>query len=318
MYKIYKTQQGKITNPERISDYCWVDISYASEEDLMKLRSIIDVPEDILVSIRDTNEVPKVEKEEDFDFILIQTPVESSQAEDAEVSYSIMPLGIIYTSKMIVTISKGENEVIDYLKLKLKNYSKNNIVDTKNVPQFILKLLLFSAKIHLRYLKIINQRIHTAQDNFDQAPQNDEIINLMHLEKSLVYFETSLHSNHIVFEKLAKRKFFASNEDDQELTEDIIDENKQALETVKIYSKIVTNVSTTFASIISNNLNSTMKSLTAITLILMIPTVIASIYGMNVQLPFQDLPYAFGIIIAISAVLAFIGTVIFFTKKIFR
>lgn len=308
--------------PKKVTNDCWLDINSPTEDELFELKSIIDLSEDIILSIRDINEVPKVEKYDDFNFILIQTPLmreEKNSADDEEfaVSFSIAPLGIIYSPTMVFTLSEGQNDIIDYLKLKLKNYHRNEIIHTNNTPEFILKLLLFTAKMYLRYLKIINQKIRSAQANLEKSPQNEEIITLMNLEKSLVYFSTSLHSNQIVFEKIAKRKSFTSNEDDEELVEDILDENKQAIETVKIYSKIVGNVSNTFAAIISNNLNKTVRLLTSLTIILTIPMVIASIYGMNVVLPFQNSPYAFIITILISAALVLLTVFVFFRKKLF-
>lgn len=320
MYKIYKTQKGKIFNPKKIIDDCWIELSSATQDDLFEIKSFIDIPEDVLLSIRDTDEVPKFEKLDDVNFILLQTPILKEDIDedgDVRIRFSVAPLGIIYTSKLIITISEKENDVIEYIKNKLKNYSKNRLIDTANTPQFILKVLLFTAKLYLRYLKTINQKIRSAQNNLEEAPENDEIIYLMNLEKSLVYFSTSLHSNHIVFEKIAKRKFFTGNEDDEELAEDILDESKQALETVKIYSKIVGNVTNTFAAIISNNLNRTVKSLTSLTIILMIPTLVASIYGMNVALPFQQSPFAFLITVGISVALVVLVTITLLRKNLF-
>lgn len=322
MYRIYKTFEDKVTVPKKITNDCWLDINSPSEDELFELKSVIDIPEDIILSIRDADEVPKVEKYDDFNFILIQTPVMKEEVtddsdEEPDVNFSVAPLGIIYTPNGVVTLSEGQNDIIEYLRVKLKNYSRNHIINTDNTPQFILKLLLFTAKTYLRHLKIINQKIRAAQSALEKSPQNDEIITLMNLEKSLVYFSTSLHSNHIVFEKIAKRKSFTSNEEDEELVEDILDESKQALETVKIYGKIVGNVSNTFAAIISNNLNKTVRLLTAITMILTIPMVVASVYGMNVELPFQHSPYAFIITLVISTTLALLTVFVFFRKKLF-
>lgn len=320
MYKIYKTHGKKIMNPEKLSPDCWIDLNSPTDEEILELKSIVEIPEDIVTSIKDTDEVPKVEKYDDFQFILIQTPrISTEEEEDDSLSgdYSVAPLGIIYTNDSLITICDGKNDVINYLKLKLKNYQKNKIVSTENIPQFILKLLLFSSKIYLRYLKVINHKIRIAQANLEKSPRNSEIIHLMDLEKTLVYFSTSLHSNQIVIEKLAKRKFFTSNEENEELVEDILDENKQAVATVRIYSQIVSHISSGFSSVISNNLNETVKLLTSITIILMIPTLIASIYGMNVELPFQHSPQAFTIVMVFSVFLSLLGIVVFFRKKLF-
>lgn len=320
MYKIYKTFRGKILNPEKPSDFCWIDLNSPTEEDILELKSLVEIPEDVIASIKDVDEVPKLEKYDDFHFILFQTPrINTEEEEEDSVSgdYSVAPLGVIYTSEYLITISDGRNDVMNYLRLKLKNYLKNKIINTEKIPQFILKLLLFTSKIYLRYLKVINQKIRLAQGHLEQTQSNTEIVHLMDLEKSLVYFSTSLHSNQIVIEKLSKRKIFTSEEENEELLEDILDENKQAIETAKVYGRIISNVSNTFASIISNNLNQTLKFLTSVTIILMIPTLIASIYGMNVELPFQQSPHAFNIVMVISVLFSLVGVVIFFRKKFF-
>lgn len=284
------------------------------------MKPLIEIPEDILCSIKDIDEVPKLEKIDGANFILIQTArltSEEDQEETVSGDYSITPMGILYNADFIITITEGKNDVMNYLKNKLKNFDKNKIIDTSNIPQLILKVLLFNSKIYLRYLKTINQKIRVSQTHLEESPENEQIIHLMDLEKSLVYFETSIHANHVVLEKLGKRKFFTSTEEDEELFEDIFDENKQAIETVKIYGRIVANVSNTFASIISNNLNRTMKFLTSVTLILMLPTLVASVYGMNVTLPFQESPHAFLIVMVFSIALSLSVIFFFLRKKIF-
>lgn len=320
MYKIYKTHRGKLINPEKISPFSWIDLNSPTDEEILELNPVVEIPEDIIFSIRDADEVPKVEKYDDFQFILIQTPRISTEEEEEDSlsgDYSVTPLGIIYTNDHLITLCEGKNDVLNYLKLKLKNFQKNKIINTENIPQFILKLLLFSSKVYLRYLKVINHKIRIAQANLEKSPKNEEIIHLMDLEKTLVYFSTSLHSNQIVIEKLAKRKFFTSTEDNEELVEDILDENKQAVATVRIYGQIISHISSGFSSVISNNLNETVKLLTSITIILMIPTLIASIYGMNVELPFQHFPQAFTIVMVFSIFLSLLGIAVFFRKKLF-
>lgn len=320
MLKIYKTSRDSIVYPKKPGPNTWIDLNSPTEEELDFLKPFIEIPEDVLSSIKDIDEVPKLEKIDGANFILIQTPRITSEEEQEETvsgDYSITPLGIIYNADILITLSEGKNDVMNYLKNKLKNFEKNQLIDTSNIPQLILKILLFNSKIYLRYLKIINQKIRLVQNNLEQSPENEKIIHLMDLEKSLVYFGTSIHSNHVVLEKLGKRKFFTGTEDDEELFEDIFDENKQAIETVKIYGRIVSNVSNTFASIISNNLNRTMKFLTSVTLILMLPTLVASVYGMNVPLPFQESPHAFLIVMVFSIALSLSVIFFFLRKKLF-
>lgn len=320
MFKVYQTIKGTVATLENPVINSWIDVTSPTEEDLQELSALVDIDEDIIRSIRDLDEVPKVEKYDDYQFILIQTPKVTQENEDEDEiyhKYSVSPLGIIFNSDYLITVSDGKNDVISYLKLKLKNYEKNKIVNTNDTPQFILKLLLFTSKMYLKYLKAINHKLREAQKNLENLPQNSEIMHLLDLQKSLVYFNTSLQSNQIVIEKLTKKKYFTNSEEDEELIEDILDENKQALSTVKVYGQIISNTSNTFSSIISNNLNQTMRFLTSVTIILMIPTLVASVYGMNVELPFQNVPHAFAIVVAISFVITMIAILWFYRKKLF-
>jgi magnesium transporter len=304
----------------------WIDIISPTEEDIKSLEQMVEIDEDILRSIHDYDEVPKMEKYDGYDFILLQTPkVTIDQEEDEETNdddeiyykYSVAPLGIIFKPDLIITLSEGKNDIVQYLRIKLKNFQKNRIVNTFNIPQFVLKLLLFTSKIYLRYLKAINQKLRQVQRNLELSAKNDEIMHLMDLQKSIVYFNTSLQSNQVVIEKIAKKKFFTGSEDNEELIEDILDENKQAISTVKIYGQIISSTSNTFTSVISNNLNATLRFLTTLTIILMIPTLVASVYGMNVDLPFQNSQHAFTIVVAISLVLSMLGAFWFYRKKLF-
>lgn len=314
MYKVYKTSRGKLSNPATPIVSSWIDINAPTEEEMNELRAYFDIPEEVLTSVKDIEEVPKLEDVTNFKFILVQTPYD---IEGEHQEYAVRPLGIIYNQDYVITITNGNNEVINYLKNKLRNYHNNKIIDTSKPHQLILKLMLFTSKIYLRYLKTINHTIHQAQDEMGKTLSNKDIINLMDVEKSLTYFSRSLHSNHLVMEKLSKRKTFTSTEQDEELTQDVIDENKQALETCKIYEHIVTNTAATFATIISNNLNRTVKFLTALTIILMIPTLVVSAYGMNVKLPLQDSQYAFDYVLIISGLFALMGIAWFYRKNLF-
>lgn len=326
MIKVYQTIKSNVVSLDEPALDTWIDIISPTEDDIKALEQMVEIDEDILRSIHDYDEVPKMEKYDGYDFILLQTPKVTIDQEDDEENndddeiyykYSVAPLGIIFKPDLIITLSEGKNDIVQYLRIKMKNFQKNRIVSTFNIAQFVLKLLLFTSKIYLRYLKAINQKLRQVQRNLELSAKNDEIMHLMDLQKSIVYFNTSLQSNQIVIEKIAKKKFFNSSEDNEELIEDILDENKQAISTVKIYGQIITSTSNTFTSVISNNLNATLRFLTTLTIILMIPTLVASVYGMNVDLPFQNNPHAFTIVVAISLVLSMLGALWFYRNKLF-
>jgi len=314
MFKIYKTVRGKLTELDKPVEDCWIDLNSPTEAELNELKPFFEVPEEVMVSVRDVDEVPKLEEVDNFQFIVVQTAYD---LKEGNLGYSVKPLGILYNKDYVITISDGPSDVINYLKTKLKNFANNKIINTSKKQQLILKLILFTSKTYLRYLKAINHNIHVTQDEMGKSFNNQDIINLMDIRKSLTYFNRSLHSNNLVIEKVSKRKMFNSTEEDEELTQDVLDENKQALETSRIYENIVTNTANTFATIISNNVNQAVKFLTSMTIVIMLPTLFASIYGMNVPLPYQDSPYAFEIIMGASILLTLSGILWFYWKKFF-
>ncbi len=314
MYKVYKTTRGKLFELEKPVPDCWVDLNSPTEEELNELKPFFEIPEEVLVSVKDVDEVPKLEEVDNFNFVVIQTPFD---LKEGNLGYLVKPLGILYNKDYVITITDGYNDITNYLRTKLKNFANNKIINTSRKQQLILKLILFTSKIYLRYLKAINHNIHIAQEEMGKSFNNEDIINLMDVRKSLTYFNRALHSNNLVIEKLSKRKMFTSTEEDEELTQDVIDENKQALETSRIYENIVTNTANTFATIVSNNVNHTVKFLTIITILLMLPTLVASIYGMNIKLPYQDSPFAFDIVMGVSFFLVLLGIILFYRKKLF-
>jgi len=315
MYKIYKTSRGKLFHTKKPEHGCWIDINSPTEEDLQELSKYFEIPEEVLISVKDLDEVPKIETEEGFQFILIQTPLNKAQSGEGE--YTTVPLGILYNRNYIITITNGKNDVMNYLKQKLKNFSNNKIINTNLKHQLIMKIILFSSKIYIRYLKVINSNIIKTQDQLEKKAQNDNIVQMMDTGKSLAYFNGALRLNSYVIEKLAKRKHFRTTEEDEELVEDVLDETKQAVETTKIYTRIVIDTANTFSTIISNEVNRTVKTLTSITIILMIPTLVASIYGMNIPLPYQQSPQAFIIVMGMLIISSVVGILFFYRSKLF-
>ena len=265
------------------------------------------MPQDVISSLKDMDEMPDMEKDENLLFIITRTPQKNSN--NAELEYSTIPLGIILLDNYLITLCFNDNDVITQLKSQ-KVYTAKKIQTT-------LKILLISAKTYLIYLNMINKKVHIIQERLEKTMKNEDILGLLNIQKSLVYFSTSLKSNQFLIERLTKTKVFTQFEHDKELLEDMIEENEQAIEMAKIYSNILSGMTDTSASLISNNLNTVMKLLTSITLILMLPTLVASIYGMNIALPFQTSPYAFLITMTVSLALAIIGVIILWKKKLF-
>src|SRR3989344_613679 len=322
MFTIYKIHDGKAEEMDKsgqnIKDMSgvWVNLTEPTEEDVSALTPLVKIPEEVIADVRDVNEVPKLDKLDGIFYLLIQTPLASTTTnEGLEVKYSVTPLGILLTEQCVVTISAKKNDVIKYLETKIENVSDNHIVDTGRQPQFVTKRFLLTAKIYLRYLRDLHNRLQIPLSERRLSIMDKEIIDLLNIEQSLVYFDASLRSNYIVVEKIARRRGFMESEDDQELLDDATHEMRQALEVVKVYGHIVEDIRSALSSLISNNLTRTVNWLTKITLILMLPTLVGTLYGMNVPLPFANLPHAFTIVVGISVLTTLIGTYWIYRKE---
>lgn len=229
-----------------------------------------------------------------------------------DVPFTTLPIGIAITKDIIITICSSDmGEILELYDGKVKNLS------TENRNRFILHLLHRSAFFYLKYLKEINKKTNEVETELQKATKNEELIKLLNIEKSLVFFTTSLKSNELMMERLQKIRAFELTDDDKDFLEGLIIDNKQAIEMANVYSNILSGMMDAFASVISNNLNIVMKFLTSVTIILMIPTLIASIYGMNIGLPFQHSSHVFFITIGISFALSSIGVMIFLKNRWF-
>jgi magnesium transporter len=217
------------------------------------------------------------------------------QGETTDIPYITIPLGIILTKDYVVTVCKYENEI-------LSGFSSGRIRDlsTSKRNRFILRVLFATAAQYLAYLRRITKVIDQLEDKLQASTRNKEVLELLKYEKSLTYFTTALKSNELMMERLQRSQLFKMYPDDEDLLEDVLTENQQAIEMVNIAGNILSQMMDAFASIISNNLNMVMKVLASITIVLSLPTMIASFYGMNVDLPLQNSAYAFLLVMAMS------------------
>lgn len=307
MIRFYKSLGGyfEISEPEK---GCWVNVVNPSVKEISSLKESFKIPDDIFKDILDIDERPRIEFDDDWSLIIIRVPV---QSQNNNVPFYTIPLGIFMTDNHTITICNNENEVLPSHEPSLYRGQYRNVGDTTN---FILSLFNKSATIYLRYLKQINQQTSLIEKDLDKSIRNEHLNRLLKMEKCLVYFITSLKGNEIVLLRYKNSRRLVLNEINEDLLEDATIENKQALEMAEVYSNIQSGMMETFASVISNNLNSVMKQLTSISIILMIPTLIASIYGMNVKNYMEHMKYAFPIILVGSAVLASFG-IFFFRRK---
>jgi magnesium transporter len=310
MITIYR---GGTDGLERVNKYesgTWVNVVNPTQKEIEELVSWFNIPSDFLTDPLDVDERARIEREEGCILILLRSP--RRELPDADIPFTTLPIGIIFTQNVLITVSLNESDVIqEFFTGKVKHFS------TDQQTRFVLLLFLRSTLVFMRYLKEINKMTTTVERSLYKALKNEQLIRLLMLEKSLVFFVTSLRSNALMMEKFNTTSCMKMSEEDRDLFEDLIIENKQAIEMANIYSSILSDMMDAFASVISNNLNVVLKLLTTVTIILMIPTLVASIYGMNVELPYQHTPYAFLVTVAISLALSAVGIIIFWRKEFF-
>lgn len=277
MISIHKTIDGKMTKLDSIQDGCWVNLTYPSEDELNTVSATLGVEPAFLRAALDEEEASRIDTEDGQTLIIIDLPSVEPADKAGAVVYSTLPLGIIVTERHIITVCLKESSIIrDFQDGLVKN------AETQKRTSFILYLLLWVAKRFLQYLKQIDKIYNYMERQLYKSQRNKELIQLLDLEKSLVYFNTSLKSNEVTLEKILRGRIITLYEEDHDLLEDVLIEVRQAIEMASIYSSIISGMMDAFASVISNNLNVIMKVLTSITILLTIPNIIFSFYGMNI------------------------------------
>ncbi|MCY1723127.1 magnesium transporter CorA family protein [Prolixibacteraceae bacterium Z1-6] len=304
MIKIFKSLAGHVSMSEPEKG-CWINVLEPTPQEINQLTSVYNIPEDIIGDILDVDERPRVEYDDDWTLIIFRIPVANSTN---GVPYQTVPLGIFITTQFTLTLCSTKNEVLSFEYPTLYREKKQPVSDVLN---FLFRLSLKSSQTFLKFLKHINQQTALIEQDLEKSIRNKELNKLLKMEKCLVYFITSLKANEMVLAKLGNAKKNTISEINEDLLEDAIIENKQALEISMIYSDIQSGMMDAFASVISNNLNVVMKQLASISIILMIPTLIASMYGMNVINYWEEAPWAFPVIIVSSLFLSIIGILIF-------
>lgn len=303
MIKIFKTFAGYDEIPNAAKE-CWINVTNPTPEEIQRLLTEFLLPEDIIIDILDADEKPRVEFEDNWTLIIMRIPIEST---NNGVPFHTIPLGIFLTKNFTLTLCLQDNNVLPIGKPSPFREQYKEISDSIN---FILRLFLRSGNTYLKYLKQINQMTSLIEQDLEKSIKNSELNKLLKMEKCLVYFITSIKANEIVLAKLRNSRKITS-EMNEDLLEDALIENKQALEMAQIYSDIQSGMMDAFASVISNNLNLVMKKLTLISIILMIPTLIASIFGMNVPNFMENSDLAMPSILIGSLGLSILGVLVF-------
>ena len=298
MLKIYSTdvETNQLQEIKEFKKGSWINLVNPSENEIKKVCESINIQEDFIRDALDYEEKARIDMEEDDNTTLFVIDVPVIEKNEENDIYSTMPLGmIVVRDDFFITVSLRKNKVIeDFEKRKIKNFQ------TYKKTRFIFQIFYLNSSYFLNYLKQINKETEIAEYILKNSMKNKELLKLLSLEKGLVYFATSLKSNEIVMEKTMRGKIVKLYDDDEDILEDAIIENRQAIEMAQIYTNILNGTMDAYASIISNNLNGVMKFLTSITIVLAIPTMISSFWGMNVKLPFENSPIGFMIMVFIA------------------
>lgn len=308
MKAFYTNNNGLIEIPTWTSS-CWINIESPTASEKKYLLEELQIPEAFYNDIEDIDERPRIEIEDGWTLIIMRVPIKSN---DIKLPFQTIPLGIIFKGDICVTITFYKTEII----CDLVQYSHRKSIEIKDNFDLVLRLLLSSSVWYLKYLKQVNHKIKLAEDNLEKSIKNEELQALLQIEKCLVFFITSLKANDVLFHRIRNLKAYNATYD-IDLLEDVEIELSQAQDTANIYSNILTGMMDAYASVISNNMNNIMKQMTSISIILMIPTLIASLYGMNVPNGLEESKYGIWILLFVSIILSAFGVFLFKRRRWF-
>jgi magnesium transporter len=308
MLTVYKTTEQGLEELESLANGSWVKVVDPTAEEIQKLAAW-GVDADYINYSLDLDEMPRIERDDEYTFILIRIP---HRQPESDIPYTTIPLGILIKGNMVVTICRYDKEMF-----KVLANGKYRLLKTGKRYRFALYIFLETATRYLTHLREINRMTEVIEDQLQKSTRNRELMELLKYQKSLTYFATALRSNEVMMERVQRMQIFNYYEEDQELLEDVLTENQQAIQMTSINTEILASMMDAFASIISNNLNAVMKVLAALTIILNMPVIVASFYGMNVHLPGEGHPFAFFSLIGISVGLGAAATYVFYKRDWF-
>ena len=308
MLSIFKTMPSGLEPLDDFEPGAWIDLVSPTDEELLRVSEALGIPLSFLRGPLDAEEKSRIDIEDDLTHLIIDIPV-VERTED-EQGYHTIPLGMLVHPDYFITTCLQPNPILgEFERGAVRSFA------TFKKTRFLLQILLRVSNFYLRYLGRIDRETDKLERQLRASMKNEELFGLLTLEKALVYFSTSLRSNEAVLRKLMRTPAIKKYEEDEELLEDVLIETKQAIEMAEIYSHILSGMMDAFASVISNNLNIVMKFLTTVTIILSLPVVVASLYGMNVALPLAASPHAFTLVLLISLALCVMAALIFWRRR---
>ena len=311
IYKSLNENSSSLKVLDNIEPGCWINIIAPSDEELILISKKTGVPISFLKAPLDDEETSRIDIEDNCVLVIVDIPF--TEMEDNSLTYDTYPLAIIHTDKQIITVCLKNSKILtDFVNGRIKSFF------SFKKSRFILQILSRISNSYLTYLRQIDKKSLMIEKRLHKSMKNRELIQLHSLEKSLVYFSTSLKANEITLEKMLKLDLMQKYEEDQDVLEDVIIENKQAIEMTEIYSNILASTMDFFASVISNNLNIVMKVLASVTILMSIPTVIGGIFGMNfARMPLINVEYGFEITLILTLILTFGAAYLLYKKDMF-
>lgn len=307
MITIRKTVNEILKSYDDINTGAWINLTNPSDSEVDLVSKSTGIPDDMIKTALDEEETAHIDYDGNYRMLVVDIPI--IEEENDSYVYNTVPLSIITGKGYFLTVCLKDTSIInDFLENRVKSFN------TQKTIRFILQILYKNSIKFLSYLKQIDKTSHRIQTELNKSMKNKEIFQLLELEKSLVYFSTASKANQTVIEKIAKFEEIKDLTDELNLLDDLIIENRQAIEMCNIYREILTGTMDAFASIISNNVNLVMKLLTIITIILSIPTLIASLWGMNVPVPFENYKLGFYIVLGIAIPIT-VGFALFLINK---
>jgi magnesium transporter len=310
MFTTYQWVDGALKEVSTPSGACWINLADPSTEEITTVQELTHIPREFLTDPLDKDERPRLEIEDEFTLLVVHVPFH--EPHENLIPFQTIPLGIVLTKNSVVTICNRQTPVTSTYLDQIRR-----VCPPEDLFRFAFQVLWHSAILYLRYLRDIRQRADMVEQNLHESISNEALMGLLNIQKSLVYFTTSLKANDILIGRLEHTRQLDIPDKDLDVLEDVAIEYRQALEMATIHSNILTGTLDTFASIISNNLNNVMKYLTSITVVLMLPTLVASIYGMNVELPMQHNLHAFPILMGLSLLLAIVVVIVLARRRFF-
>lgn len=312
MIQYFKNINHQTVAVDKPENGAWVNVlPPLKQEEFSEVSKSLDIPLDFLTDSLDIDERSRFEEEDNVKLMVIKTPTENNSFNESDAYYITIPICIILTHNQIVTVNSFDNGAIK----KFLNTFQNRNPDKKSM--MVLKIFEKIIQTYMEFLKEINVRRNVLEQKLYAANKNEQLLQLMRIQKSLVYFVTALRSNEMLLMKVERTNFLGLTEDEKEILGDLIVDNSQALEMANIYTNILSSTLDAYASIIANNQNEVLKRLSVITIVLSFPVLVASIYGMNVPIPYAQSPFAFYIPVFLSLGISLIIGWFFLKKKIF-